>query len=687
VDEYARACQKVKDLSDEREAIKAADKTLEVVRQHAPRLAEDLAAVIEDESLNGRLHALPEAWRWAQARTWLKEYINREDDPSLSRRLRQIEDEIGRCTAKLAALCAWMFCATRMNDDHRRNMEAWQQSILKGGKFTGKYAPKHRRDAQKYLNKCRDAVPAWIMPLHRVWDTVDPTPGMFDVIIVDEASQCGFEAFPLMYLGEKILIVGDDKQISPEAVGIPRDSEYQWREELLQDFNFKSTFDVEASLFSQGKLRFGTGLIVLREHFRCMPEIIRFSNDLCYSDTPLIPLRQPQPGRLDPLVHTYVPTGYREGSDSKVINKPEAKAIVDKVVDLCHDERYKDKTMGVIVLQGDAQAALIEGLLLDRLGAKELEKRRLLCGNPYTFQGDERDIILLSMVAAPNERIGPMTKETDRRRFNVAASRARDQMWLFHSVTREDLSTSCFRRRLLEFFENTRPPEIVGIKVQELQRVAAMCNRSIEKAPRPFESWFEVDVALEIANRDYQIIPQFEVAGKRIDIVIEGGHARLAVECDGDEWHGVAQYEQDMQRQRMLERSGWVFYRIRSSRFYGNRRTALDSLWTMLEERGINPQVRPAEVIEKQVSKMEPDPEKVEVGDTVGYVEVEDPDKEKQALLTNGPSNADWGTINVNTPIAQALMGARLGDVVVAILSRGPKQIIIKGIKKPERRT
>ena len=120
---------------------------------------------------------------------------------------------------------------------------------------------------------------------------------------------------------------------------------------------------------------------------------------------------------------------------------------------MCNDGRYSDKTMGVVVLQGEAQAALIEYQLLGRLGAEEMERRRLVCGNPYSFQGDERHIMFLSLVAASNQRIGPLTKAADERRFNVAASRARDMMVLFHSVTSDDLSATCLRKQLLEFFD------------------------------------------------------------------------------------------------------------------------------------------------------------------------------------------------------------------------------------------
>jgi len=358
-------------------------------------------------------------------------------------------------------------------------------------------------------------------------------------------------------------------------------------EEFLHDFHFKSSFDIESSLFDHGKLRYGTSRITLREHFRCMPEIIRFSNDLCYSDTPLIPLRQYGPNRLPPLEHVFVSGVYREGSNNRIVNRPEAEAIIERIAEMCGDSRYDDKTMGVVVLQGEAQAALIENQLLERLGAEEMERRRLVCGNPYNFQGDERDIMFLSLVAASNARIGPLTKAADERRFNVAASRARDMMILFHSVTSNDLGASCLRKRLLDFFENTRPQQIAGIDREELERRAAQDNRGVVKPPQPFDSWFEVDVALELLRKDFAVLAQHEVAGKRIDLVVEGGQARLAVECDGDHWHGPDRYEDDMQRQRQLERCGWEFFRVRESAFYANKESALAGLWQALEERDI----------------------------------------------------------------------------------------------------
>lgn len=589
VDKYRQWANVIQDLEKQRQHLRRVDDDLAQLRRSLPHLSKALEETYQEPYWEERIQHIQSAWRWAQARFSIEEHIRREDVPALAKRARQIDDEINNTVAMLAALHAWSLCFSRLKDDHRRHMEAWKQSIRKLGKGTGKYAPRHRREAQEHLNHCREAVPAWVMPLHRIWDTVDPAPGMFDVIIVDEASQCGLEALPLFYLGKKMLIVGDDKQISPDAVGLPRDQVLRLMDQFLHDFRFRSSFDVESSLFDHGQLRYGTRRVTLREHFRCMPEIIRFSNGLCYSDTPLIPLRQYGPDRLPPLEHVLVPNGYREGSNNRTVNKPEAEAIARRIADMCGDRRYDGKTMGVVVLQGEAQATWIENLLLERLGADEMARRRLVCGNPYSFQGDERDVMFLSLVAANNERIGPLTKPADERRFNVAASRARDQMILYHSVTCDDLSGLDLRRRLLEFFEQTEPLRIAGIAQQELQLRAEQDNRHVVKPPPPFESWFEVDVALELQRRGYVVLAQYEVAGKRIDLVVEGGQARLAVECDGDNWHGTDRDEADWQRQRQLERCGWEFFRIRESAFYLNREDALAGLWRSLEERRILP--------------------------------------------------------------------------------------------------
>lgn len=535
-----------------------------------------------------RLDKLEAAWAWRQALAWLDGFAS-IDDTTLDRSYRRLEDAYSKDLAELVSLKAWNFCLDRMDFERQSRLQAWQLAMKRIGKGTGKRTHSNRMDAQRHLSVCKTAVPAWIMPLHRVYETLEGAPRAFDVIIIDEASQAGYEALPLMFLGDKLIVVGDDMQISPENPGVDGSIVANLIKTHLKQFELRDTFVMESSLFAHASVRFGNR-VVLREHFRCAPEIIRFSDKLCYQANPLIPLKQCPPNRLEPLRSVHVTGGHREGSGDSVINRPEAEALVEHVKECVNNPRYNGMTMGVISLQGKGQAKLIESLLVKAIGVEEMQERRLLCGNPYSFQGDERDVVFLSLVAAEGEtRFIALTTDHDMRRFNVAASRAKEQLWLFHSVTLNDLSSSCYRHKLLSHFLNPVAPDITGFDYDNLLRLAHRANRSVEDPPRPFDSWFEVDVALDIAGRGYTVVPQFKFGEYRIDLVVQGGNAMLAVECDGEYWHGQDAMDDDFKRQRDLQRCGWVFFRLRDSAYRVDREKALSGLWPLLEERGIFP--------------------------------------------------------------------------------------------------
>ena len=693
IEVYRKLCREADTLCKTKDIINRKNAVLQKLATLAPAFAESIISTQEKDVWVQRLRTIQKAWGWARGKAWLEDYMEEDNFSSLERNSKRLDEDIHTRLAEIAANKAWKFCFSRMGKSHRSHLIGWQDAIKKLGKGTGKHAPRHRRTAQQHLHECRDAVPAWVMPLHRVYETVRPESGLFDVIIVDEASQCGPEALPLMYLAKRILVVGDDKQISPDAVGINRDHVHRLMKEHLFDFTHADSFDVENSLFDHGQRRFNNR-ISLREHFRCMPEIIRFSNDLCYFTEPLIPLRQyPPDRRLEPIKAVHVTSGYREGRYSSVINRPEAETLVDTIVSCCADERYRNKTMGVIILQGEAQANIIENMLLDRIGAEEIERRRLICGNPYSFQGDERHVIFLSMVAAPNERIGTLTKAADQRRFNVAASRAKDQMWLFHSVTQNDLSGSCLRRRLLEYFYNPASPKVVGVNEEQLRELAYKADRKIEKPPSPFDSWFEVDVALQIASKGYRVIPQYAFAGKRIDLVIEGNQAQLAVECDGDFWHGPEQYEKDMERQRMLERCGWQFFRVRECEYNIGSENALEPLWRELNKMGIAPiSGTPKEDTEPFDKDTENSEESTSSFENIESRSTHSGDGSSTLKAVNDNSNDDpkmTGLKKQEAPSiesvhptdiqnAMTIQSAIIRDTIIAILEEGPNHSCMK---------
>ena len=567
-----------------------------VLRDAAPMLAEELAQTPDDDVWGERASDFELAWNWRRAHDWLTRMSAPELEQQLREDLKRTKQDVDRSLEKLAAEKAWAHCINRMTKLERRYLVAWQQTILSIGKKRGKYAPQKSRAAREYLNKCRSAIPAWVMPLHRVAETIEPGSELFDIAIIDEASQSGPEALLLAWLAKKIVVVGDDKQIHPTDAGINFEAVNQLRNRYIRDLPFADVFGAQGSSFYELAAIFFENRIRLREHFRCMPEIIQFSNNLSYQDGPLIPLRQYGEGRLEPVVVTrHVPGGFQMGTGSSAVNEPEAEAVVQEIARICGDSIYDDKTIGVISLLGDAQAHKIGIALQSKIGPEEMERRRIVCGDAYAFQGDERHIMFLSMVSAPREgrRIRALTDQTAQRRFNVAASRARDQVCLFHTATLNDLSEAqdCVRRQLLEYYLDPKvaTSNVSGFDVPELERIALQTRRERGNQPHPFESWFELDVFLRIVRRGYRVIPQFEVYGYRIDMIVEGMDGRLAVECDGDEWHGPGRYEADAARQRDLERCGWEFWRIREGVFRLDPDGALENLWETLDRLGVSP--------------------------------------------------------------------------------------------------
>lgn len=597
---YDNAKVDLESLIKDRNDLLDLEKILEKLKKDIPIMIDEMERTYNDTTWEHRIEGFENACYWMQAKDWVENYITTDEIQEIKLNINCIDDKIRLCIEKLSELKSWNYCIERLTSSQKRHAVLWQQALKKLGKGTGKHAGTHRKEAQSHLEKCTSAIPAWIMPLHTVWDTISASqPGVFDVVIVDEASQCGVDTLPLLYLGKKILIVGDDKQISPENVGLDRSQTKQWSDEYLSCFGeLKACFDCDNSLFDIGNVLFNNGQIALREHFRCMPEIIRFSNELCYSQNALIPLKQYGSNRLLPLESVFVQDGYMEGKNDKIRNKPECDMIVSRIEQICADERYKDKSLGVIVLQGKAQVELIQTKLLQKLGSKCFEEHDIICGTPSQFQGNERDIVILSMVVAPASddlRISfrALTRTQDEQRFNVAMSRAKEQVILFHSVEPYELSPFCLRRRLLEFFYNKESNEVNGISLEKLEKLScsSRLNRKEISPPNGFDSWFEVDVALEIMRKGYRISTQYEVAGRRIDIVVEGRESRLAVECDGEYWHGADKYDEDMHRQLMLERCGWEFFRIRESEFYYIKDQVMDRLYKTLRDREIFPTV------------------------------------------------------------------------------------------------
>jgi very-short-patch-repair endonuclease len=151
--------------------------------------------------------------------------------------------------------------------------------------------------------------------------------------------------------------------------------------------------------------------------------------------------------------------------------------------------------------------------------------------------------------------------------------RVQDQMWLVHSLSAQtDLKPDDLRRQLIEYLED--PSHLV---------------RALEEKNKRTESVFERDVLKGLVRAGYRVTPQWRVGAYRIDLVIEANEKRMAVECDGDRYHPLDNLGQDMERQAVLERMGWVLSRIRGSEFFRDADRAMAPVFAKLESLDIVP--------------------------------------------------------------------------------------------------
>ena len=521
--------------------------------------------------------------RWWEQRLSHQSKLNID---KLQEKLDSVAESLLQTSARYVEKKAWLAQLRRTGLKQQQALTGWLGLHKKIGKGTGKHVARLKEAAKQKLVECRNAVPVWIMPLSRVTECFDLATTRFDVVILDEASQSDALGLLAFALGREVVVVGDHEQVSPYAVGQSVDRVQALIDEILIDVPNKQLYDGKTSVYDLARQSFG-GTIRLLEHFRCVPDIIQFSNQLCYSGE-VRPLREALSSRVFPHLVSHK---VKNGKELNGVNTNEALEIAALVSAVCKLEEYNGCTIGIICMVGTDQALYIDSVLNKRLSITEYQQRRILCGNASQFQGDERDIIFLSIVNSPKAD-GPLhlRRHADARKvFNVAASRARDQLWVVHSLNpQRDLKVGDLRLRLISHAEDP----------------SAM-RPEIDRGRKKFRSELEKAVFLGLDEAGYRIIQQYMVGECVIDLVVEDDKGnRIAIQCDGDREQTMESVEEEMARHQMLRRLGWDFIRVRGSEFFRNRDKTMKKLQRRLQEVGFTP-LGPAE---------EPKPKKIAIG-------------------------------------------------------------------------
>ena len=514
------------------------------------------------------------AWDHARAKGFLARVANREKVQALTAARAELVASRERRFLEAIELMTYLGLRSRLTENVQAALRKFLSALTRLPKTAGaKTAGRQRRILRDSLQQAVKAIPCWIMPEWRVAEQLPPDLGSFDLVIIDEASQSNISALPVVLRGKKLLIVGDDRQVSPVSVGVEDAVINRLRTTYLAGQPLAEQIDPATSLYELGGMMYPGKVIVLREHFRCVEPIIRFSSR--FYGGHLVPLRLPKPSeRLDPpLIDVLVEDGKRRGD----VNDAEAAYIVEEIKRAIADPVLNaagKRSMGVISLHADKQAKLIYDRLIHEVGPETMSDHHIMCGNAATFQGQERDIIFLSMVH-DGDTASKQSSRLYEQRYNVALSRARDRMVLVRSVTPSMLKEGDIKLEVLRHFQDP----MAGGRIGQSEDVLAAC-----------ESKFERDVGQRLLQAGYRIRAQVPAGGYRIDFVVEGENdRRLAIELDGDSFHGPERWAQDVKRQKALERVGWTFWRCWASEWESAKDEVFSDLVAALQQRSISP--------------------------------------------------------------------------------------------------
>lgn len=401
-----------------------------------------------------------------------------------------------------------------------------------------------------------EAFPCWCVTTYAVSDSLPLKPGMFDVAVIDEASQCDIAScFPIMYRAKKTIVVGDDKQLPHlsflekakeqsflSQYGIPDKYQLMWR------FRTNSMFDL-ADYYSMNS-------VMLDEHFRSLPPIINFSNHEFYGDRIRVMKKDSPEDKVLELVQ--VPDGKVDMDATR--NLPEIEALVKTLHEIIIDDERKNPEKPVtigIISPFRAQVEQLKISVPKVLSDYMIKKHQIEIGTAHTFQGDERDIILMSWAFANNSYPQSITFLQKPNLFNVAITRAKNRCINFVSHDIETMPDGHFRN-------------YVSYIKQYQDRQQALANNEIDE--NIYKNNLEKEIATAIRNLDHKVVAGVEIAGLSADLLVDD---KFIVEVDGVEDNKKSHISK-MKKQSILERCGFKVKRITFREWQYSAKACLD---------------------------------------------------------------------------------------------------------------
>ena len=485
----------------------------------------------------------------------------------LSRKISEVLEQSSSNAEKL--WYAWLrLQPARLSSEDRNKLSSYN-TILKMVLDTGadgKLSKDVYIQYQRLFPKIAHLLPCWAVTSLSAKGKIPFEPGYFDLVVIDEASQCDIaSALPLLYRAKNAVIIGDPKQLS-HISGIQKSTDQQLlgKYDLLGNFaswaySYNSLFDLAV-----GRAK-GGDIINLRDHHRSHADIIGFSNSYFYENRLRVATRYDRlkrPSLKSPGIRWVNQTGnvVRPGTGGAV-NADEANAIVHVIKKLVIKQGYLG-SIGVVTPFRAHANIIREKVLNDNKLAARLSDLEFLVDTVHKFQGDERDVMIFSPVVSRNMPKGASNfLRNNGNLFNVAITRARAMLIVVGDLATcsqspvEYLSEFAKYVQKLEQDKQTGEDAKVNIYGPEYPAISN---------PEQVSDWERI-LYQALYNAGIRTLPQYSIEKYALDLALIDGERRLDIEVDGEKyhrnWNGEYCYRDQIRNQRMFE-LGWDVMRF-----------------------------------------------------------------------------------------------------------------------------
>jgi very-short-patch-repair endonuclease len=502
--------------------------------------------------------------------------------------------------------------------------------------------------------------PCFMMSPLSVSQYINPNKIKFDVVIFDEASQIMPEdAVSCLMRAKQAIVVGDTQQLPPTNFFMSRQDDEIVEEEIE---------DLE-SFLSECSTKFRSKPLLW--HYRSKNEhLIAFSNRFFYEHR-LITFPNAKIKDDSGLDFVHVKTGvYDRGKSRK--NRVEARETVKKYKEL--KKKFPNKSMGIIAFSIAQENAIREEFRVAGINIEEsIDSHRedLFIKNLETVQGDERDIILISIGYGKDSsgklsyHFGPLNREGGYKRLNVAITRSRFKTVVISSILPDDLDEDKINVdgvRYLKYYLDYSKNKDFNKFLQTTEGL-------------DFDSSFEESVYEVLTKEGFSVSAQVGCSGYRVDLAIkhpkQPGVYLLGIECDGAQYHSSRfARDRDKVRQGILENLGWDIHRIWSDDWLNNREYEIkkikEKVNSLLKSKKIN--LREELKFEK-VEDVE-DFKEISLKDRYEKYEVAEIPKSRTRIEFDGYGDMVWGgnkakelmlsVLEVESPIEKELLYKRV---------------------------